>query len=141
AQVLGATRSGALAAAPELAATGSVVRDVADGGASAARQARGTGAALATAAVSKVAEVGADLGKTGVRAAMRAERAVESVPEEVAEAGHRLKKKGKRVVRLTAFGLGAGTGYVVGAGYGDYEQVTRAAGQVTQAAGRLTGRA
>jgi hypothetical protein len=84
--------------------------------------------------VSRAAEAGAELGQTGLRAAMRAERAVEKVPEEVAEAGHRLKKKGKRLVRLTAFGLGAGTGYVVGAGYGDYEQIQ-------QAAGRLTGRA
>jgi hypothetical protein len=68
---------------------------------------------------------------------MRAERAVEAVPEEVAEAGHRLKKKGKRVVRMTALGAGLGAGYVVGAGYGDYGQIQRLAGSVS---GRVTGR-
>ncbi len=131
AQVLGATRRGALAAAPVVAATGAALRQVADDGAVAARQALAVGGELAATAVSRVAEAGAEIGQTGLRAAMRAERAVEKVPEEVAEAGHRLKKKGKRIVRLTAFGLGAGTGYVVGAGYGDYEQIQRLAGRVT----------
>ncbi len=131
AQVLGATRRGALTAAPVLAATGAALRQVADDGAVAARQALAAGGGLAATAASKVAEAGAGIGQTGLRAAMRAERAVEKVPEEVAEAGHRLKKKGKRVVRLTAFGLGAGTGYVVGAGYGDYGQIQRLAGRVT----------
>jgi hypothetical protein len=64
---------------------------------------------------------------------MRVGGAIESVPEEVAEAGHRIRKTGKRAARLTSLGLGAGAGYVVGTRYGDY-------GQIQQAAARLTGR-
>ncbi|WP_336032736.1 PRC-barrel domain-containing protein [Geodermatophilus sp. FMUSA9-8] len=133
AQVLGATRSGAAAAAPLLATTGHALQTGANAGAEVARQALGAGAGLAAAAVTKAAEAGAEIGQTGLRAAMRAERAVGQVPEEVAEAGHRLKKKGKRLVRMTALGAGLGAGYVVGAGYGDY-------GQIQQLAGRVTGR-
>ncbi|MGY1649599.1 PRC-barrel domain-containing protein [Geodermatophilus sp. SYSU D01119] len=133
AQVLGATRSGAAAAAPLLATTGHALQTGANAGAEVARQALEAGAGLAAAAVTKAAEAGAELGQSGLRAAMRAERAVGQVPEEVAEAGHRLKKKGKRLVRLTALGAGLGTGYVVGAGYGDY-------GQIQQLAGKVTGR-
>jgi hypothetical protein len=128
-----ATRSGASAAGPLLATTGHALQAGATTGAELTRQVVETGTELAAAALSKAAEAGAELGSTGLRAAMRVGGAIESVPEEVAEAGHRIRKTGKRAARLTSLGLGAGAGYVVGTRYGDY-------GQIQQAAARLTGR-
>ena len=105
----------ATAAAPVVAAAGREAQRAASAGAVTAAHAAGATARLAASTLSSGAAIGADLGSAGLRAAMGAMGAVESVPEAVAESTDSLQRGWRRGMRRLSLGLGLALGYVLGA--------------------------
>ncbi len=124
----------ARATAPLLTTAGHLSLAGARTGAVAAREAAYGATRLTATAASLAAGLLGAVAQAAVQVGRRVGGAVESVPEEIVDGGHRIHKVWRRAMGMLSAGVGLAAGYVLGARAGRqrFEQIKSAASTVAQ---------